>query len=123
MFPNASCPDILNERICLQQDGPPPHFDSKVINYLKIIFLNSWVGRVSLLEWPSRSADINPYDSFPSSYLYETVILVTTRHYDIIVIHLSTNDVNECSNEPNDTFGFHLAVISREVSNDSGPQK
>ena len=60
---------ILSERedihkLHFQQDGAPPHYATKVREWLDEHFPGRWFGRRGPVEWPARSPDLTPLDFF-----------------------------------------------------------
>ncbi|CAH0381470.1 unnamed protein product [Bemisia tabaci] len=62
-----------------QQDGAPPHFALPVRAYLDAEFPGHWIGRRILVEWPSRSPDMSPLDSFLWGHVKSKAFATTPR--------------------------------------------
>ena len=57
-------PIEIRNHIWYMHDGAPAHFSVVARNYLKIGYLNRWIGRGGPQEWPPRSSDLNSLDLF-----------------------------------------------------------
>lgn len=51
-------------RIVYQHDGAPPHFSTRVKNWLNSQFGSNWIGRNGPILWPARSPDLTPLDFY-----------------------------------------------------------
>lgn len=67
---------IAFDHVWFQQDGAPCHFGLNVRALLNNIFPHKWIGRRGAIEWPPRSPDLAPLDTFYWGFLknrvYET---------------------------------------------------
>ncbi|XP_014768026.1 uncharacterized protein LOC106867617 [Octopus bimaculoides] len=52
------------EGIYFQQDGALPHYHHDVLAYIDATNPNKWIGRKGSIEFPARSPDLTPMDSF-----------------------------------------------------------
>lgn len=54
----------IREKMWLQLDGAPAHFQLDVRNFLNRTFPNRWIGRRGPCSWPPRSPDLTLMDFF-----------------------------------------------------------
>lgn len=59
----------IRAKMWLQLDGAPAHFHREVQAYLNVHFQNRWIGRNGFQNWPPRSPDLTPPDSFLWGYV------------------------------------------------------
>ena len=58
-------PRVENQNdIYFQQDGAPPHYGTRVREWLNENFEGRWIGRRGPIEWPARSPDRTPPNFF-----------------------------------------------------------
>ena len=50
----------LSRDYILHQNGAPPHYSSRVRNYLNRKRPGNWIGRGGPIEWPQGSLDLTP---------------------------------------------------------------
>lgn len=53
-----------NMEIVFQQDAFPSHFHRPVGDYLYRQYLEGWIARRGLIEWPAKPPDFTPIDCF-----------------------------------------------------------
>jgi hypothetical protein len=61
-------PDLI-----YKQGGASPHFHNEVRPYLDKRLRNLWIGRGGPMEWPPRSPDMTPMDSFLCGFVKDNV--------------------------------------------------
>lgn len=78
-------PIPTRQRMWFMHDGAPAHFSLIARNWLNQPnhYANRWIGRGGPVEWPARSPDLNPCDS----YLW--------GHLDALVYTTPINDVED----------------------------
>ena len=57
-------PVQTQRQMCYQHDRAPPYFSQVVRQYL-----NRWIGRSGVQNWPPRSLDMNPLDYHVRGYM------------------------------------------------------
>lgn len=60
----ATIPLNIRQRMWMQLDGAPAHFDRRVRNELDRQYNNRWIGRGGPQNWPARSPDLTSPDFF-----------------------------------------------------------
>lgn len=63
----------IRQRMWLQLDGAPAHFQINVRNELDRQYPNRWIGRGGPQNWPARSPDLTSLDFFLWGYVKNTV--------------------------------------------------
>ena len=68
-------PQLIDSQpnIIFQQDGAPPHWGSRVCQFLNETFSEQWIGRDEPISWPPHLPDITPLDFFLWGYVKDTV--------------------------------------------------
>lgn len=66
-------PLIIRQRMWLQLDGAPAHFQVNVRDLLDTLFPNKWLGRGGPKNWPARSPDLTSPDFFLWGYIKNIV--------------------------------------------------
>jgi hypothetical protein len=64
VIPQLDEDDQEGARICLQQEGAPPHYLGEVRKYLNTRLPGRWIVRAALITWLPRSPDVTPLDFF-----------------------------------------------------------
>ena len=57
-------PILHQQHLYFQQDGAPAHYATTVRAWLDENLPYRWIGRRGPIEWPARSPDLTPPDSF-----------------------------------------------------------
>lgn len=70
--------------VIFQQDGATPHYSREVRNYLNRVYINRWIGRRGVIEWPARSPDLTPMDFFLWGYLKSKVYYTEPSTVDVL---------------------------------------
>lgn len=62
-------PLAVRQRMWLQQDGAPAHYNADVREYIDNEFSEKWIGRGGPVQWPPRSPDLTKMDFFLWGYI------------------------------------------------------
>ncbi|GBO45408.1 hypothetical protein AVEN_253867-1 [Araneus ventricosus] len=68
--------DLRN--VGFQHEDAPPHKVSSVQQYIRDTFQQQVIGYGDCVEWPPRSPDLNPFDSFLWGYIKQRVYATPT---------------------------------------------
>ena len=66
-------PPNIRQRMWMQLDGAPAHFDRRVRNELDRQYPNRWIGRRGPQNWSTRSPDLTSSDYFLWGYIKNIV--------------------------------------------------
>ncbi len=64
----------FSENTLIQQDGAPPQTNLAAISLLADIFGQNWIGKYRPSNWPARSPDLTPPDSFLWGYVKDQLL-------------------------------------------------
>lgn len=101
-----------NKRCSFSQDSVPPHYSLEVQCALDKRFLNRWVGREGLIQWPPRSLDLTPMEfvlwEFIKNKVYSVKIQNLNQLQKQIVVAITTVPLNmlQCTWAEKDFFFF-----------------
>jgi hypothetical protein len=78
MLENYLIPQLqdMEGQVIFQQDGVPPHFHTKVRQFLDTTF-PEWIGRGGTIACPPRSPDLTPLDFHLRWYVKDQVYVLT----------------------------------------------
>jgi hypothetical protein len=75
----------VRESMWFQHDGAPPHFASRVRNWLDNNFSDRYIGRGGPIAWPPRSPDLTPLGVYLWMRIKEKVYATELRDRDDLI--------------------------------------